>query len=267
MRADRTATAAIVRGAAGTSGHVPDGPAFANPLDATRQIRAILFDLDGTLYAQGRMRRLMALELLTLFATRPLSARRRLRALSAYRKAQEALRGSASTALMPRTQLDVAAARAGVPAKELEALVTEWMLERPLKYLPWCRAEGLAPLLSLLEAKRLPLGILSDYPAEAKLRALGVADHFSLVLCATDPEVAALKPSPKGFLAACDRWQLAPHEVLFVGDRAEVDAAGAAAAGMPCVIVGHQARGGAGHPGVLFVPSLERLRCVLAEGC
>ena len=37
-----------------------------SPLDARQRIRAVLFDLDGTLYRQGRMRTLMAMELLTL---------------------------------------------------------------------------------------------------------------------------------------------------------------------------------------------------------
>ena len=82
------------------------------------------------------------------------------------------------------------------------------------------------------------MGVLSDYPAEAKLRALGLAGRFSLVLCATDPEVGAFKPNPRGFLRACERWQIARGDVLVVGDRVDVDAAGAAAAGMPCVIIG-----------------------------
>jgi HAD superfamily hydrolase (TIGR01509 family) len=245
---------------------VPDGPSLKSPLDATRRIRAVLFDLDGTLYVQRRMRMLMAFELCTRLVIRPWSARRRLRALSAYRHAQEALRASPHLDVTPETQLDVAAQRSGVPAAEVAGIVNEWMIERPLKYLPFCRADGLSALLSLLDYEGLAMGVLSDYPAEAKLRALGIADRFSVILCATDPDVAALKPNPRGFLRACERWQIEPRQVLFVGDRADVDAAGAAAAGMPCVIVGPAPRDGQHHAGVLFVSSLERLRGVL-EGC
>jgi putative hydrolase of the HAD superfamily len=50
--------------------------------------------------------------------------------------------------------------------------------------------------------------------------------------------VNAFKPHPRGFLAACEGWGWSPHEVVYVGDRCEVDAMGAAAAGMPCVIIG-----------------------------
>jgi putative hydrolase of the HAD superfamily len=109
----------------------------------------------------------------------------------------------------------------------------------------------------------LEVGVLSDYPAATKLAALGVADRFPLVLCSTDPEIRALKPNPRGFLIACKRWGLSPGEVLMVGDRVDVDAAGASAAGMPCVIVGRGTRSRTDSAEVLFVPSLERLRRVL----
>ena len=72
----------------------------------------------------------------------------------------------------------------------------------------------------------------------------GVADRMSVALCATDPEINAFKPYPKGFLHACTLWGLRPEEVLYVGDRPEVDAVGALNAGMPCVILplGHVKR-------------------------
>ena len=63
-------------------------------LDFTK-LRAVLFDLDGTLYRQTRLRLLMALELATLPLDGPLKAAGRLRALKGYRDAQERLRGMA----------------------------------------------------------------------------------------------------------------------------------------------------------------------------
>jgi putative hydrolase of the HAD superfamily len=51
-------------------------------------------------------------------------------------------------------------------------------------------------------------------------------------------DVNAFKPHPRGFLAAAERWGLAPDSILYVGDRPEVDAVGAAAAGMRCVVIG-----------------------------
>jgi FMN phosphatase YigB (HAD superfamily) len=67
--------------------------------------------------------------------------------------------------------------------------------------------------------------------AVEKLAALGVASQISLALCATDPDVNAFKPDPKGLRRFCELSDLSPEEVVYVGDRAEVDAAGSIACG------------------------------------
>lgn len=240
---------------------------LTNPFSPPDRIRAMLFDLDGTLYRQRPMRTLMALELLALVVKRPMTAPRCWRGLKEFRRAQETLRARATTTPYASSdQIVVASERSGIPVAEMEHLVDEWMSERPLKYLQYCRAQGLVELLDFLDAQHVRMGVLSDYPAEAKLAALGLARRFSPVLCATDPLVAALKPNPRGFLVACDHWGLKPHEVLVVGDRLDVDAAGAAAAGMPCVIVGPPASTH-DRPGLMVVPSFERLRVALNDGC
>jgi HAD superfamily hydrolase (TIGR01549 family) len=238
-----------------------------NPCAPDERIRALLFDLDGTLYRQSPMRALMAVELITLTFKSPIRAPRCWRGLKEYRRAQETLRAGATTSsTMAVDQFALASARAGLPVVELERLVAEWMLERPLKYLRYCRPKGLEALLDFLDRQGVRMGILSDYPADAKLSALGLAGRFSPVLCATDPQIARLKPNPRGYLVACERWQLQPREVLVVGDRLDVDAAGAAAAGMSCVIVG-KSSSSISRSDVRVVPSLERLRVVLNDGC
>ena len=221
-------------------------------------IKAVLFDLDGTLYRQGPMRALMAAELATLPLAGPLKASRRLKALQAYRAAQERLRDGAAAG-PAATQAEAAAEASGLPVAEVEILVAEWMIRRPLKYLQFCRRPGVPDLLDRLGRAGIRAGILSDYPAAEKLRALGLEGRFAPVLCATDREIGAFKPSPRGFLRACEVWRLAPADVLYVGDRIEVDAAGAAAAGMRCVIIGaDRDRSG---PAASFEvsPSFERL--------
>jgi FMN phosphatase YigB (HAD superfamily) len=238
------------------------GGTVRNPLAPAQRLRAVLFDVDGTMYHQGRLRLLMAAELAAFAARRPLHGRRVVRALSEYRRAQETLRhdGNKSGA---SEQLALAATRTGLSLEEIGTIVDDWMHVRPLKYLAGCRAYGLNDLLAFLATKRVPLGVLSDYPATAKLDALRVAERFSLVLCGGDGDIGAFKPSPRGFFAACASWRLDPSDVLYVGDRVDVDAAGAAAAGMPAVIVT-----GSRLPkssAALAVSSLERLRHVLDD--
>jgi len=91
--------------------------------------------------------------------------------------------------------------------------------------------------MSYVEREGLHIGVFSDYPAQEKLQTLGLDKQVKLTLCATDREINAFKPHPRGFLRACEYWGLRPEEVLYVGDRPEIDAEGAAAAGMPCAIL------------------------------
>ena len=226
-------------------------------------IRAVLFDLDGTLYHQGPLRALMALELLTMPLVAPTRAPRNWRALRAFRRAQEALRAG-SGPVGGDSQLRAAAAWLGCEPEALAPIVDEWMRRRPLKYLRVCRPVGLLDLLDLFSGRGIRCGVLSDYPADDKLRALGLDGRFDPVLCSTDQSIQALKPNPRGFLRASELWQIDPREVLVVGDRVDVDAEGAAAAGMPCVIIGRTASGSDRTP---YVPlaSLKGLHRVLSD--
>ncbi len=231
---------ALASGSSSSSAADRSGPARAHGL--ARAPRAVLFDLDGTLYSQPPLRAGMALELAARFLD-PAAARtaaRVVRTLRAFRRIREDLRGRelAGSDCLERLQFTETAGRVGLAPADVEAIVEEWMLRRPLRYLRMCRRPGLRRLLRLLRDRRTPCGVLSDYPADAKLRALGVGGDFFPVLCTTDPAINALKPHPAGFLKACRAWRLTPADVLYVGDRPAVDAAGAKAAGMPCFIVG-----------------------------
>ena len=63
-----------------------------NPVDPTGRVYGVLFDVDGTLYRQEPLRRLMALHLLAWMLRAPIAAPRRIKALSVYRRAHESLR-------------------------------------------------------------------------------------------------------------------------------------------------------------------------------
>jgi HAD superfamily hydrolase (TIGR01549 family) len=223
-----------------------DGEALVPP-----DIRAVLFDVDGTLYRQGPLRALMACELTacSLAAGRLDHTWKFARVLTTFRAVREDLRVSKR----PEESLEVAqfartAARMGLDEHLVRLVVEEWMFRRPLKHLRWTRRAGLAQLLRRLAERELLTGVLSDYPSRDKLKALGLADRFSVVLSTTDPEINAFKPHPKGFLCACERWGLSPREVLYVGDRPEVDAIGSTTAGLRSVIVGQRGFGDGARP-------------------
>jgi FMN phosphatase YigB (HAD superfamily) len=206
-----------------------------------RPVRAVLLDVDGTLYHQNALRAFMALELLALrFVQWSYPSTVDLwMILRAFRRAREELRelGAPAEAL-DELQYVNTAQRIDVDPATVAAAVSEWIFSRPLKYLWLCRRRSLLRFCEFLINQNIAVGVFSDYPGDQKLRALKLSG-FNIwpVLCATDPQVNAFKPHPKGFLRACGLWTLAPDEVLYVGDRYEIDAVGAAAAGMPCAII------------------------------
>lgn len=160
------------------------------------------------------------------------------RALGIFRRVREELRAlGAGEACLRALQYSAAAQQAGWETETLEHLVVPWLYQRPLKYLRFCRRHGLEAFFTFLRCHEVQIGVFSDYPVAEKLRSLGIAQHVALSLCATDAEINAFKPHPKGFLQACQHWGLPPETVLYIGDRPAVDATGALQAGMPCAII------------------------------
>ena len=201
-------------------------------------IRALVFDVDGTLYHHEPVRRAMLGRLARAALARPRQSARVLRGLSAYRKAQEELRAAGGEhADLGAAQIERAAARARAGAAELQGWVEHWMEREPLDLVGAARRVGLAELLGAARAAGLRLGVFSDYPPLAKLEQLGVAGAFDAVAWAQQHAIGRFKPDPKGLAAVLTALGVEAGEALYVGDRAEVDAAAARAAGMRCAIL------------------------------
>jgi HAD superfamily hydrolase (TIGR01509 family) len=138
---------------------------------------------------------------------------------------------------MAAVQIKLACERARVEESFLMACVQRWMEQAPLPLLSRYIQPGLIEFLEACRARGLRLGVFSNYPAEAKLRALGIADYFDVALCAQAAEIGVFKPHPRGLQVTLARLGAKADESLYVGDRAEVDATAAAAAGIPCAIL------------------------------
>jgi HAD superfamily hydrolase (TIGR01509 family) len=203
----------------------------------TDRLKAVIFDVDGTLYRQVPLRRAMLLRLVRTHLAHPVQGWRTIRTLSAYRRAQEDLRGDVSGDVAG-AQIRIACERTGSDRASVMVCVERWMEQEPLALLPRCMHAGLIDFLRTCKARGLRLAALSDYPAAAKLQALGIADLFDVVLSAQAPEVGVFKPHPRGLVVVAERLGVTVDECLYVGDRAEVDAVAADAAGMACAIVG-----------------------------
>ncbi|MEM7212309.1 MAG: HAD family hydrolase [Pseudomonadota bacterium] len=180
-----------------------------------------MFDVDGTLYDQRPLRRRMLLALLTHCLLHPHDLRLP-RLLQTYRRSREDLADEESDQIEVR-QYDRPATSLGLPSDEVRQAVETWMHERPLKYLRSCRYPGVGRLFEQIRASGRTIAILSDYPSEAKLRALHL--EADLQVAATDADVRRLKPHPLGLQRLLERMRLPADACLYIGDRDERDGA------------------------------------------
>lgn len=194
-------------------------------------IDLVVFDVDGTLYDQRRLR-LAMLGQLVADACRSRSLET-LRILRTFRQVREALGEEAGVDFLAE-QYARTAQRHGRTAAEVEALATDWMEVRPLARLAACRYAQVDRVFAGLQAAGKQVAVFSDYPASAKLRALGLQAHP--VVCATDADIARLKPDPRGLHSILQRTGAAAARTLMVGDRFDRDAAVANRAGVRALI-------------------------------
>ncbi|MET0365248.1 MAG: HAD family hydrolase [Sphingobium sp.] len=190
----------------------------------------VVFDMDGTLYDQARLRWGMARQLAAeALRMRSLAIPR---LLSAYRRQREVL---------GRMEVDDFLERQyHLPQHDPEtvrALVGEWMEERPLALLPACRLPGVERLFSVLGQRRA-VALYSDYPVAAKLASLDLSATFSI--CAN--ETGRLKPNPAGLLRLMEEAGVKPERTLVIGDRADRDGEAARRADVRALIRGRDFR-------------------------
>jgi putative hydrolase of the HAD superfamily len=194
-------------------------------------IRAVCFDLDGTLGGYGGdfggllavARSELGLEQCSMNQFAAI--------------VQEELRREGSLDLhtvLVRT-LDRLEQRAPPDLKELaEQVTTRYASEVR-------RAPGAAQLLARLDAKDVKMALISNGPEDmqrAALKALGFERHFRAVIISGDPDVAARKPASRVFALACTGLESLPAETLMVGNDPVADVKGATQYGMPAVLIG-----------------------------
>ncbi|MCR4923625.1 MAG: HAD family hydrolase [Lachnospiraceae bacterium] len=206
--------------------------------------KAVVWDLDGTLYYQRRMRLRMALSLLTYYLTHPL----RLKELFAVKKFREVrehwedhmagdkelvnktLKENRDCDELSVKQYLYVAKSLNTEFSLVKDAVTMWIYQRPLDIIYECRDKDAAELIAELREKGIDNYIFSDYPIEDKLKALkikGIKGCYS----ATDHNIAVLKPDPKGLKLIMEENDHAPSQVLMIGDRMSKDGEAAKKAG------------------------------------
>jgi HAD superfamily hydrolase (TIGR01549 family) len=206
-------------------------------------VRAIVFDVDGTLYNQHSLRRAMAWELALAFCSSPKEQIKIVRFLKAYRNVQEHLRESSAVQrnLMAR-QLELACECSNTPqAKALEYL-ERWFEREPLKHLKRLANADVSRFIQQAKSNGLALGVYSDYPSAEKLKVLGLGGLFEVISCSSDADIGKFKPDPTGLHQTLKRLAVRAEDAVYVGDRMDVDLPCARAAGLHAIILDSSAK-------------------------
>lgn len=195
--------------------------------------KAVIFDVDGTLYYQPKLRKKMLRALLAYYAVRPWRLQEVLM-LHHFRAEREKRAGTVCNNLED-AQYTWCAEKGNYPVDKIKQVVDHWMFRFPNRYLHDCVYPGTSALFNTLRSHNIKIAIYSDYQAHDKLKAMNL--RADLVVSSTNPEVDRLKPDPSGLLHIARKLQVAPGECLFIGDRQELDGECAIRAGMPYLIV------------------------------
>ncbi len=106
-----------------------------------------------------------------------------------------------------------------------------------------------ADAVALLAELPLPLGLVTDGHPTAqhnKIAALGLDLRFGAIVCTADIGPHAAKPAPTGFRVCLEMLGVRPEEAVYVGDDAAKDFAGPRALGMRTVRVNRTIESGYG---------------------
>lgn len=213
----------------------------------SQQIRAVAFDIDGTLYPNSTMYRASVPFLIRHF--------RLVRAFAAARREVRTVRPVVD---LHRTQAELVARRLKMSADEAHDLIqrtiyTEWeTVIRKVKPFPEVRT-----VIERLRSSGYRVAAMSDFPVERKLELLGLADIWDVAF--SSEEIHYLKPNAEPFIELANRLDCSPETILYVGNSYHYDVRGAAAVGMRTA---HLARRPVGPPTADLTfwhfPTLER---------
>ena len=202
-----------------------------------KNLSAVLFDVDGTLYDFGILRIILAGCFFLAAVRHPIRTVKEIRILIQYRRVLEWMRYDPPPDIHANSQVERVSAVTGIPCQEVMESVDRWTRRVPLLFIRLCARRGLLQMIKNWHRRGMPLGVYSDYPAEEKLQKLGIRKCMSVILCSGDPEVAAYKPDPKGLQVLAGKMGQAPGSCVYLGDREEVDLRSAERAGMRGLLV------------------------------
>ena len=194
----------------------------------SRTTKAVIFDVDGTIYSLVRMRFFMAVDLIASLAFRPWRWND-VAILYFFRKNREMLARSLSEDISTKQYSFYFRGKKSNP-EYVELLVRKWIYSRPLRYIRICAYAEVVRLIRRISEQGAKIAYFSDYPPQEKVNQLGLpCDCF---VASSDADIDKLKPNKRGLEKIMGELNLSARDCIFVGNDKRKDGLSAKLAGM-----------------------------------
>ena len=187
-------------------------------------IRAVVFDVDGTLYPSFKM----YFRSIGFFLQHPLL-------LIKFNNVRKRIRAIRPITNFKHLQAELLAEEMGIPVEQAAVIIDTIMYQKWENIFKGIRTfPHVQPVLNELKRRNLMLGVLSDFPVLTKLAYMNLEGLWDCALASE--EAGYLKPNPEPFLLASRQLNVDPSEILFVGNSYEYDIVGAKKVGMKAAL-------------------------------
>lgn len=175
--------------------------------------KVFIFDVDGTLYSQPKMRMRMAMKLAIHYSLH-FFRYKELKAISTFRKIRETAEFKETTM---EQQIEYAANRCKIDYSKAKTAIEKWMFVVPLDIMEKCAFKDLLGFINSFQKNGKELVIYSDYPADDKIKKLNLTP--SMVFTPENPHIAHLKPSKKAMDYIISELPYELNDIIYIGDR------------------------------------------------
>lgn len=186
-----------------------------------------VFDVDGTLYYQNKLRLIMGKRLLLYYLLHPLKFKD-LIIIKNFRSLRENAKDTNGL-------FDITAKKCNVSVSRVNEVIKKWIYENPIDALIASKDDTLLAIIDKLKADGKTVAIWSDYEADDKLKALKLSTDY--VYTAEQERVGELKPSPKGLNLIMSDLNVPKDKTIMIGDRMVKDGEAAKKAGCDYLIL------------------------------
>ena len=186
-----------------------------------------VFDVDGTLYYQNKLRLIMGKRLLMYYLFHPLKFKD-LIIIKNFRSLRENAKDTNGL-------FDITAKKCNVSVSRVNEVIKKWIYENPIDALIASKDDTLLAIIDKLKANGKTVAIWSDYEADDKLKALKLSRDY--VYTAEQERVGELKPSPKGLNLIMSDLNVPKDKTIMIGDRMVKDGEAAKKAGCDYLIL------------------------------